>query len=203
VTSHPRILLLHGIGTDGSGNVDDMGERLSQMGHDVVDVALSHTAWYSGRSKRIVAANVASVAAAMNPGDHVVAHSNGCRLAFECMEAGLRFGGLFFFSAALDDDVTLPFCRYDHLYNFHNPRDAALFFGALLPGHRWGRMGRWGYKGKSLNETNIEHRWSRGLGHSHWFESPHLEVYADLISRKVRVLDGNARIVAGSDDCAD
>ena len=180
-----RILVLHGIHTDGRDNIDRLGMALQEMGFHVIDVELRQTRWWNGRSSRIVRENIDRVQAAMQEGDHVVAHSNGCRLAWECMEAGLLFGVVSLFSAALDACITFRPCRYSRILNFHNPRDRALFYGSLLPGHRWGGMGRGGYRGVSRRILNMELRDTSSMGHSHWFEPAHLHWCAELVKRHI------------------
>jgi hypothetical protein len=173
--TNPRVLILHGINTDGKDNVDRLAEPLRKAGFFVIDIELEQTRWYNGRDSAIVKRNVERVAAVHKPGDHAICHSNGGRLAYACMEAGLRFGVVSMFSAALDACVTFRPCCYERILNFHNPRDKALFFGSVLPGHIWGGIGRGGYRGVSLRVVDKMCRSRKGLAHSHWFASPVLE----------------------------
>jgi hypothetical protein len=192
--TRPRVLVLHGINTDGADNIDLLGERL-MLHHncDVHDVPLAPTRWYNGRSRRIVRDNVARLAACMHHGDHVICHSNGGRLAWECMNAGLRFGVVSMFSAALNECVTFRPCAYERIVNFHNPRDKALFFGSVLPGHIWGGMGRGGYKGISLRVVDKMCRSRKGLAHSHWFASPVIEWAAEQVMAHIAEVEAGKR----------
>jgi len=198
--THPRVLVLHGINTDGRDNIDVLGERLMlHHGCEVHDIPLAHTKWYTGRSRRIVKINVERVAACMRPGDHVICHSNGGRLAYECMNAGLHFGVVSMFSAALDSCVTFRPCSYERIINFHNPRDKALFFGSAIPGHIWGGIGRGGYRGISLRVINKLCRSRKGLAHSHWFQSPVIEWAADEVMAHIAEVEAGKQTTRGGE----
>lgn len=182
-----RIILIHGIETAGVQSVDRVGRLLSDLGYHVEDVQLQPTRWWQGRSLSIRNENLERIRAVAQPGDHVVAHSNGCRLCWDLIDGGTEFGHLFWFAPALDRGLTLRDCKHRHLDVFANPYDKALLAGSLIPGrHPWGAMGRKGYQGRCGGKART--LWfpeRRGLGHGHYFESPLLEQIVDIIDQEL------------------
>jgi hypothetical protein len=184
-----RILLLHGICTDGESNVDLLGDVLAGRGYDVKDIALKPTSWYNGRSLRLRNENLRRIRQEAWEGDHIIAHSNGCRLAYNCLQGGDTFGHMFWFAPALNRNVPLRKCGYQSLTVWHNPFDNAIWWARLLPDHIWGAMGRTGYMGPSSRVENVEVRKRTGYRHSHYFFEPHITQAADFIDRRLSMTD--------------
>lgn len=183
-----RVILLHGIESAGVRSVDRIGHKLTNLGYHVEDVQLKPTFWWGGRKDRTWRENLQRIAAVAQPGDAVVAHSNGCRLCYDMIEGGFPFGDLFWFAPALDKGLTLKQCCFRNLEVFANPHDKALLWGSLLPGHPWGAMGRKGYWG--ANVTQVRTMWfphRRGVGHGHYFEG-------ELLDQVVAIIDDALRL---------
>lgn len=188
----PRVLILNGIESAGVNSVDRVGYALEPLGYQIEDVALRPTKWYQGRENEIWLENLNRIHAVAQPGDHVVAHSNGCRLCFDMLDGGFRFGNLFWFAPALDKGLTLRDCCYRHCDVFANPHDKALLAGQFLWRHRWGAMGRVGYKGPCVGKVRTLFYPNRqGMGHGHYFEG-------ELLKQLVRVIDMELRMGARS-----
>ena len=178
-----RVLLLNGIESAGVRSVDRVGALLEPLGYDVIDVPLKRVPWHKGRDEALRTENLRRISEYARFGDHVVAHSNGCRLCWDMLDGGFHFGHLFWFAPALDADLTLRDCCFRHLDVFANPHDKALLVAGMLPGHPWGAMGRVGYKGRNVwKARTLVYPERRGLGHNHYFEG-------DLLQQVVRVID--------------
>ena len=171
----PRILIINGIESAGVESVDRIGLRLAALGYEVVDINLKVARWYNGRSKKVRNENLERIRAIARPGDHVIAHSNGCRLVYDAMRGGTEFGTVVLFAPALNRSVTFFPFGYKSITVVHNPYDWALFWGSILPGHIWGPLGRRGYNGVSERVTNVGRPSHEGGGHGHYFNESHIQ----------------------------
>ena len=169
-----RYVLIHGIETSGEHSVDRIGAILSRKGHHVEDVELIQTRWFNSRSKRIRNENLRRIRAVCQPGDNLIAHSNGCRLAYDLMDGGTKFGNVYLFAPALDSMVTFRRCCYDKITVWCNPHDKAILAAKYLPFHRWGAMGRTGYRGVSEDVQTLVRPSRKGIGHGHYFDGEFL-----------------------------
>ena len=185
--SKPRIILVHGIESAGVKSVDRLGHLLAGKGWIVEDVELRQTRWYNGRSLEIRNDNLRRIREVHRPGDHVIAHSNGCRLVWACMAGGTRFGKVFLFAPALDSDVVFTPCAYDSITVFANPHDKAVLAGSVLLGHRWGMMGRRGYVGVSDRVDTVFRPERSGLGHGHYFEPDYIADSMAVIEDRIHL----------------
>lgn len=113
---------------------------------------------------------------------NLVCHSAGCLMAQRLMDAGHTFDKVFFFSSAMDRDFEFNPKGYNKIYNIYNPKDKALFFGAMLFLHPFGNMGRKGYNGKSPNIENIRASFTKTelFQHSNYFLNGNVEYWANF-----------------------
>lgn len=142
----PRVWLIHGF------NVRDGGERtvgtlrpfLEGAGYEVKRFRYG---WKGLLGVRFGNDNLARIIAdIVDPGDHVIGHSNGACLAKLAADHGAQFGHMVLINPALDADTTFaPSIRKISIW--HSPSDGPVKFGALLPWHNWGDMGAIGYRG--------------------------------------------------------
>lgn len=117
-------------------------------------------------------------------GDAVIAHSFGCLVTLRAMELGAKFSTVFFFSAALNQDFTIPHHGCRKLINIYNPADTALWLAKLIRWWDLGRMGSYGYAGPPDERVvNVQsfHNQSGTLNHSHYFREAHVMQFARMI----------------------
>lgn len=111
---------------------------------------------------------------------NLVCHSAGCLMAQRLMDRGYTFDKVFFFSSAMDRDFEFNPKGYNKIYNIYNPKDKALFFGAMLFLHPFGNMGRKGYNGKSPNIENVEAYFKKRelFDHSNYFLPENIDLWS-------------------------
>ena len=142
------ILGCNGIRNDGASNTDLILNDLASMGWQTRDVNYKRKVrTWQARSRKRQRENARILLDLHQPGDAVLAHSYGALVVLRAMELGAKFGQVFLFGAAMNDDFTFPFNGMKRLWNIHNPADKALSMGALLVWHDFGRMGQTGYNG--------------------------------------------------------
>jgi len=186
-----RFLSINGIRSNGEGNIDRLYSELNKLGHSGVDISYPRVSAFGARSRTRQRKNAEIILEHHQPGDWVIAHSYGCLLTLRAMEMGARFGRVWFFGAAMNDDFTFPRHGMTHLYNYHNQYDVALTLGKMLWWHDFGAMGQSGYKGapdpRIQNKPFIDSSPGRfSLNHSHYFRSPNLVPLADHINKTAR-----------------
>ncbi len=139
------IIIVHGILTHGGG-IDKFGRALEKEGFNVryFDYPkrfplMLYLPWiYRGDGKRL--RNFA------NPGDHVIAHSYGCAVWQQSIKVGARWGKCFLFAGACTSNrMDYPEGCMERTVVVYNPLDKALWWGAWLPFHIFGKMGLHGY----------------------------------------------------------
>lgn len=180
-----RILGVNGIWNPDSGKTSFTDQLLTPLkfkGYRVRDISYRRMLALKAYIPQEIEKRALLVIDAYEPGDAVIAHSFGCLLTITAMKLGARFGKVFFFGAAVSQDAEIP-PNYEHLYNIHSPSDGALWLGTLLPFHPFGGMGKWGYRGKSPNVTNVE---APGMGHNDYVEPENIEKWLRFIDRKLR-----------------
>lgn len=122
---------------------------------------------------------VSAVMAGVEPGDTVVAYSNGAWASVQAAELGKQMTHLVLVSPALHKGHAFP----DHIHRidvFYDPDDVPTRlakwwrkFTGIFPWrwgspHGWGEMGRTGYSGTDPRVRN--HRLPKNTGHT-WFRS--------------------------------
>lgn len=149
--------------------------------HEVVDVKyhwmFAVFAYFDNsikrRAKKIVEQN--------KEGDVLVAHSFGCLAAIYAMQEGAKFSKVFFFAPAAEVDADIP-DAFDEMYVIHSTDDSTLTLGEALPFHKFGSMGRVGYKGKNVKVVNVN---ADGHTHSSYTTPKHLCQWVDFIESKL------------------
>ena len=177
-----KLLVFHGIRTNGDDNIDLLGGRIAAAGFPVVFVDMKNTRITSSRSKRILNENMDRIGRIYREGDHVLAHSNGVRTSHFLQNNGFKFGKCMFFNGALDSRVEFPEGSYEEILNVYNRRDSALMFGAMRPRHDWGALGRIGYRGKSPRVQNYEDKTRKffSLNHANFAHPDYIECWKDI-----------------------
>lgn len=180
-----RILGVNGI-HNWSWSKDSFTDRLLDRlatHHEVVDIQYPRMfalfAYFEAaierRAKKIVKAN--------RPGDILVAHSFGCLCSIYAMEMGAKFDQVFFFGAAVEDNVNLPTYGFNKLFNIHSNADLALKAGKLLPGHKFGGLGLEGYKGSDPRVVNVP---VIDSGHNDYVKPEHINTWHGFIENALR-----------------
>jgi hypothetical protein len=149
--------------------------------HEVVDVRYPRMWALFAYSDRAIRRRAELILQCHKPGDVLIAHSFGCLASVYAMQLGARFSKVFFFAAAAEQDVEIPEA-FEVLYNVHSASDRALFFGAALPFHRFGNLGRFGYIGnnpKVLNEDAL------GMDHGSYSEPRHVCQWVRYIEERL------------------
>lgn len=121
-------------------------------------------------------------------GDLVVGHSNGAAIALELSHHTTKKIDLVLINAAADRDM-VPGSSTGRCLVIHSGRDWAVLFGGLIPGSRWGRMGRDGYTpdngelsdSRMLNLSMQDVPWVRHAGHSGFAKQA--QRWADFMAR--------------------
>lgn len=125
---------------------------------------------------RLSNSNISSTVRGMTRTDTyniAIGHSNGCAILLEAARMGAPFRQMVFLNPALDADINLPI-QVDKLHVFHNPTDKAVWLADRLLFHKWGDMGRDGYKGADARVKNYDLEALFGYeGHSGHIKAPH------------------------------
>lgn len=179
-----KIIGVNGIHTWGEANTDRLLDALA-LRHETYDFNYPKVSvWRAGcRAEQLRIARLLKDQA--EHGDVVVAHSFGCLVTLRAMELGARFSTVFFFSAAMNQDFTIPIHGCRKLINVYNPADHALWLAKLIRWWDLGRMGSYGYAGPPDERVvNVQsfHNESGTLNHSHYFRTPHLEQFAAMVT---------------------
>lgn len=140
-----RLVLFHGIGQGDKDNLDVLVDPLRKAGFEVIQGDYGHIGPFGAR---VFTDNIAKIFArhVIQPGDKVLAHSNGAAVASLACDYGAQPDHVVYFGAALGrDTVMAPQVRaWD---NHYCRGDRALCIGRLLIAHHFGDMGRVGYTG--------------------------------------------------------
>ena len=168
-----RIVLVHGIRSDGTNNVDVVGDELRRLGHVVVDVQtpVRHT-WSARWSAK---KDARQVAAASREGDILVAHSYGNLIAWHAHKMQ-NYEAVFCIAAAMSKNAIWRHPK--RVFCYHSNTDGALKLGAALLWHPFGRAGLDGFTQRGV--TNLPYH---GLGHGGYFAGPILSLLVDHINR--------------------
>lgn len=161
----PKVLIVHGISTDGTDNTDRLAAELVSSGLQVLPVKYHPVRWYNARHRADSVAR--TLMGHYDPGDSAIGHSFGCLVLYRAMEMGARFGRVVFFGAAMERDIRIPVHGCDRLLNVTNPYDRALSAGRMLPWHPFGALGRDGYAGVLDERIREEQSTARAGPHNH------------------------------------
>ena len=177
-----RVVLCHGIRTDGTGTTRPMARALCRRGFH---------AWASSYPRRLLLQarytreDASHVVATTRQGDHAVGHSRGCLVIARAMEMGRTFGRVVLFAPALDADWRFPEDRFVQMLVIYNYGDRAVRLGRRLPFHPFGHLGAVGpgsRQAKVVGYECDERSWF-GLNHSHYFRPDQLDLWAARVAR--------------------
>ena len=116
----------------------------------------------------------------------LVAHSMGCMLAHKIMQVtGFQvFRRIVMLSPAMSHKADFRDLKFDRMMVVTNPRDRAIWWGAIIPGHPYGWAGRRGFV---IEDPRIRHEEMRDVAkvdfhrHSHYFRSPQMEMLGQWV----------------------
>lgn len=185
----PRVILVHGFNVrdGGAGSILQLTPFLEQAGFRVKKfrygfLFLIGVRMFNDRFARMLADFA-------EPGDVVIAHSNGGAIAhLAAAKYGAEFSHLVLINPALDSDVRFP-AWLESVQVWHSPSDAPVQWARWLPWHAWGDMGAVGYQGPynprvtSFNKQNGFPVSSSA--HSDVFHEPALSFFGPIIARQI------------------
>ena len=164
-----RCFILHGMNDWSSGrdNVDKLAPYLARAGYRCINFDYG---WRGLIGVRFGNGKLAQrLANLVQQGDSVVAYSNGADVAFRAADLGAPLKHITLIAPALDCDAAVA--NHVRTVNvWHSPSELPTRLGALLPFHRFGAMGAYGYRGddprfKNYNkERDFAERSSRSHG---------------------------------------
>lgn len=181
-----RIHLIHGFNVwdGGVATVGRLAPYLELGGnrilhHDYGWVGLLRLRWRNEQATRRIRPFV-------RDGDVLIGHSNGCLVAWELIEAGVRPGAVICIQPALRRDTPWPpglpvLCLY-------NDRDWAVILGRawgrfisvanpFRERHGWGAAGRYGFDQAGITNRDTRRGPCPAEGHSGIFEPPPLQCW--------------------------
>lgn len=182
-----KVILIHGIHSkEGDNNMSMLWPYLQRCLPDVEIVLHSYgfmgfwkARWDNDRQAR-------RLAAAIEPGDIVITHSNGAAITWlACNRHGARPAGVINVNPALDRWRTAA-CSW--VETIHSKGDRWVWASQWLPGHIWGDQGRVGYRGKAANTMNHDAGAFGHMayeGHCGLFEPERIYAWANFIAERV------------------
>lgn len=169
-----RVVLVHGIRSNGVRNIYRLQPWLQSAGYEVVRAGLPIR--YAVAVRWRWKTDVKLLADIVRDGDVVVGHSYGGALTYLVAQQR-RLRAAFLFNPALDRDVdTSQMLGNPPTWCLHSRDDAVVWWSALLPGHIFGRAGHSGLMDLPA-DRNVEF----GGGHSDAFVGQGAERWADFI----------------------
>jgi len=144
----PTVHIIHGIKTSKTNN------RLAMIKKNLLDVGfrteevIIHSYGYMPfiLSPRLENKKIAEkIAEKIGDGDIIIAHSNGCAIAWEIAEMGAKIYGAVLINPALDADKVFPH-QVKWVHVFYNRDDWVVGLAKYMPFHIWGDQGRIGPK---------------------------------------------------------
>jgi len=201
-----RLVAVHGINTNGQGNVDtlcnavakDTGVKVVNFDYPKISLLRANWALSYKYTHRTQIKHARELMEHTQDGDHVVAHSFGSAVVYACMHLfGRTFGHVWMIAPALDHaQASLGFENkyFESLTIVNNPYDRALKFGRELPWVDLSSIGLEGYN--PIVEPNVANlpmpeRFLLGddsdwLNHSYAFKGQNLKTLTHIIADQVR-----------------
>ncbi len=185
-----RIILIHGISTDGKSDIFLMTPLLKRAGFEVIEFHYPYNNIWETFSKKRSTANAKRLKEIAQKGDHVIAHSNGARVAYRAMVLGVNFDQIYLFAPAFAAKAKWPNVHFNKLNIIHNFFDIAIMHGALLPFHEFGLLGSLGYQGPHDSRIHsISNRYKDKkdrFNHSQYFRNPErLKLWTEYIIQRL------------------
>lgn len=184
------IHIIHGIHTEGVSPIEGLIPFLKDM-----DVRYPDYGWIYGVETRLF--NPVIVGALMPyvaKDDVIIAHSNGCAIAYDMMRRGDGMAGAIFINAALEQNITRPayVSWIDVYFNQGDEITEVAKLGAKfgITDPVWGEMGHAGYSGSDNAITNIDCGNISGMpivnGHSDFFTPGNLAKWGPYLAARLR-----------------
>lgn len=146
-----KVVLLKGIWTTGKRNVYRFAPILQQQGFDLIPFDYPYLffeeTWLKPERDRERGRLLRDKIGDSRP--HLIAHSNGCRIATLAMQQGAKFDKVIFFGAAWSSKKAFPEDAFNEMCVIHSYLDTTLAMGGLVPKHEFGYLGLRGYRGPS------------------------------------------------------
>jgi hypothetical protein len=189
------IFLLHGIHTGGPSWIEGFIPYL-----DPLAVVYPDYGWILGAETRVVNPIVVGcLKPFIQPNDVLICHSNGCAIAYDLMNAGIKMAGAVFVNGALEQKITRPagVGWIDVYWNSGDDITEAAKIGACLgiDDPVWGEMGHAGYLGTDPKITNTNCGATPGLpalsGHSDMGTPAKFAAWGPFVAQRVKTNLGN------------
>ena len=168
------VYLLHGFNVKdgGAGSTGKLRAGLEAAGFTVKEIKYG---WMNRVRVRLCNKSVAHVLADMADNDSIlIAHSNGCSIAYSAAEFGAPFKHVFLINPALDVDKEIPNVRNVHVFYAHS--DPWTKLARWIPFSNWGRQGAIGFTGVAVEgkykQTELDELIGEEVGHSGIFSHP-------------------------------
>lgn len=182
-----RCWLLHGF------NVRDpmrsVGKLIPYLEQEDIEPRLWRYGWTGLLMVRFFDKRFARMLAdSIEPGDFVIAHSNGCAIAHLAAQMGAPIERMAYINPALDEDALLP-KQVQRLDVWHVPSELPTRLSRLLLFHPWGKMGAVGYRGRydhRITNHDMQHSFPSSVtSHSGVFQQPQLRFFAPRIVQRL------------------
>lgn len=172
-----------------NNTTDVLLQELSSKGYKTRDYNYPKMTALQAYSTRLEKKHARQLLAEVTPGDVAIGHSRGGLVIWRACKLGAQFSTIVLFAPAMDSDMVWPRDCAKKIVVIHDPRDKALALGKILPFHRFGTLGKYGYTGEP--DPRIEHinafevandvpaySYDR-LFHSHYFKN--LNIWTPLV----------------------
>lgn len=120
-------------------------------------------------------------------GVDIIAHSNGARVVWRALSMGLPLGNIIWLNPALESDVELTELDFKSLTVVTNRYDKAIWFGAIIPFHKFGLGGVKGFWDQDSRIKIIEKKSWRGIlsvNHNYLFNKKNMPWLVKLVQNK-------------------
>jgi pimeloyl-ACP methyl ester carboxylesterase len=168
-----RIIMIHGwrVRDRGKRTLGPLADALRDLEHEVILYSYGYV--FTRRKTEMVSRKTAKLLSTkIEPGDVVIGHSNGARVAFELSFYAPLIRRMVWLNPALDPDV-VPAKTVQKCLVVHSKRDRATRIAKWLPGSIWGAMGTVGYLPSEEDGFPVDRR-MKGLEHSGRHSDYHL-----------------------------
>jgi hypothetical protein len=182
------IHLIHGIHTEGLSPVEGLIPYLAPF-----EVYYPDYGYIWGLETKIVnPIIVGSLFPYIEPEDILIGHSNGCAIAYDLLQRGVKVAGAVFINGALERSISRLAPWVDVYFNAGDEITEAAKVGAELgiTDPVWGELGHAGYSGTDPAITNINCGSTAGLpavsGHSDFFTPSKLAAWGPFLVSRLR-----------------
>ena len=192
-----KALCINGVDSNGEHNIDILGGKLENLGHEHIDCNYRITRLFrfqtydQGRQfedAQYIGRNYYDLNNCTPEDTILIGHSRGGLVAWRMLELGYRFKAVFLFRPAMNKDFILPRGQ-DNVYCIHSPHDKAIKWGSYLPFNDFGDAGRYGLDDERvINVEAPEYDNADFLRHSEDFLEPQVTNWARYIDRKLELL---------------